>query len=147
MAQQNGRELVIKRETAVAGTFAFVCGIRTRSLSISNAQIDTTVPNCSNPAAPIVATAKPGRQTISFSGDGLFDNAAVGNSVADDARLQRITNYQVIVPGYGTYEGPFMVGDFEFSGEMEDPLGFSATWVPTDAGLLEFAPEDVEGEG
>lgn len=131
MAQQQGRELVIKRESDTPGTFVFVCGIRTRSLSISNAQIDTTVPDCTDPAAPISATAMPGRQTITFSGDGLFDSAEVGVQVADDARLQRTPNYQVIVPGYGMFEGPFMVGDFEFSGEMEDPLNFSATWVPT----------------
>ena len=142
MSQQNGRELVIKRgDGASPEAFTFVCGIRTRSFSISNAQIDTTVPDCEDPSAPIVATAAPGRQTVSFTGDGLFDNATVGIAVADDARLQRITNYQVIIPGYGQYEGPFMVGDFEFSGEMEDPLAFSATWVPTDASLLTFTAE------
>jgi TP901-1 family phage major tail protein len=141
MAQENARELVIKREATPAGTFVFVCGIRTRSFSISNAQVDTTVPNCADPAAPIVATARPGRQTLSFSGDGLFDNGIVGKAVAEDARQQRTTNYQIIVPGYGSFEGPFMVGDFEFSGEMEDQLAFSASWVPTDAGALEFTAE------
>lgn len=136
MSQQNARELVIKRYNG--STFDFVCGIRTRSWTMSNAQIDTTVPDCDDPSAPIVATAIPGRQTLSFSGDGLFDTAQVGKDVADDARLQRITNYQIIAPDYGQWEGPFMVSDFEFSGDMEDPLAFSATWVPTDAGSLVF---------
>ncbi|UOK71712.1 phage tail tube protein [Ancylobacter polymorphus] len=131
MSQQNARELVIKRYNG--STFDFVCGIRTRSMPISNAQIDTTVPDCTNPSAPISATAMPGRQTLSFTGDGLFDNAQIGKSVADDARTQAITDYQIIVPGYGTFEGPFMVADFEFSGDMEDPLAFSATWVPTES--------------
>lgn len=130
MSQQNARELVIKRYNGA--TFDFVCGLRTRSFSISNAQVDTTVPDCENPANPILATARPGRQTINFSGDGLFDNAAVGKSVNDDARLQTITAYQIIDPGYGTYEGDFMVADFEKSGDMEDPLAFSATWVPVE---------------
>lgn len=141
MSQQNARELVIKRSNGDSPeTFTFVCGLRTRSWTMSNAQIDTTVPDCENPSAPIVATAKPGRQTLSFSGDGLFDNADVGKEVANDARLQSVNYYQVIVPGYGTWEGPFMVADFEFSGDMEDQLAFSATWVPTDAALLEFTP-------
>ena len=140
MAQQNARELVIKRGNAdIPETFTFVCGLRTRSLTMSSAQIDTTVPNCDDPTLPIVATAKPGRQTITFTGDGLFDNDAVGKLVADDARLQAITvRYQVIVPGYGQFEGPFFIADFEWSGDMEDPLGFSATWVPLDAGQLTF---------
>ncbi len=140
MANQNARELVIKREDSPgSGTFTFVCGFRTRSFQMSNAQIDTTVPNCADPAQPIVATAKPGRQTIQFSGDGLFDNNTIGKAVADDARLQNTTiNYQVIVPGYGTFEGTFFVADFEWSGEMEDDLGFSATFIPLDNSNLTF---------
>ncbi len=55
-------------------------------------------------------------------------------------RLQRTPDYQVIVPGYGMFEGPFMVSDFEFSGEMEEQMAFSATWVPTDASQLVFTP-------
>ncbi len=140
MAQQNARELVIKRGDAGSPeNFTFVCGMRTRSFQMSNAQVDTTVPSCADPSAPIVATARPGRQTIQFSGDGLFDNDAVGKAVADDARTQSITrNYQVIVPGYGTFEGPFFISDFEWSGDMEDPLAFSATWIPLDNSNLTF---------
>ena len=140
MAQQNARELVIKRAYPVTPTeFVFVCGIRTRTFSMSNAQIDTTVPSCTNPSAPIVATAAPGRQTLSFSGDGLFDSDEVGKAVADDARLQRTdVIYQVIVPGYGTFEGPFFVSYFEWSGEMEEKMAFSASWVPLDNSALEF---------
>lgn len=142
MANQNARELVVKREdSAGSGTFSFVCGIRTRSFQMSNAQIDTTKPNCTDPSQPIIATAKPGRQTIQFSGDGLFSNNTVGKAVADDARLQRTTiNYQVIVPGYGIFEGPFFVADFQWSGEMEDDLNFSATWIPLDNSSLTFTP-------
>lgn len=143
MSQQNARELVIKRgDGASPEAFSFVCGIRTRTFSMSNASIDTTVPSCEDPSAPIVATARPGRQTITFSGDGLFDSNAAGKAIADAARNQDIeTNYQVIVPGYGTFEGPFFISDFQWSGDMEDPLAFSATWTPLDASQLTFTPE------
>ncbi len=143
MAQQDAKELVIKRgDGASPEVFSFVCGIRTRTFSMSNASIDTTVPNCTDPSLPIVATARPGRQTITFSGDGLFDSNAAGKAIADDAREQNIeTNYQVIVPGYGTFEGPFFISDFQWNGDMEDPLAFSATWTPLDASQLTFTPE------
>lgn len=143
MAQQNARELAIKRETSPgSGSFIYVCGIRTRSFQMSNAQIDTTVPNCNDPSQPIIATAAPGRQTIQFSGDGLFNNNTAGKAIADDVRLQSSDiNYQVMVPGYGTFEGPFFISDFEWSGDMEDPLAFSATWVPLDNSQLTFTPE------
>lgn len=142
MAQQNARELVIKR-SAVAdgtGTRVFVCGLRTRSWGIDNAEIDTTVPNCTDPTLPIVATSTAGRQTLEFTGDGLFDNDAVGKIVADDARLQRKPTYEVIVPGYGSWVGPMGVFAYQWSGDMEEPLGFSATWRPSDASLLVFTP-------
>lgn len=141
MAQENGRELVIKRSTAVdgTGTRIFVCGLRTSSWSISNAEIDTTVPNCTNPALPIVATSTPGRQTLEFTGDGLADTAGNFRAVADDARLQRTTAvYEVIVPGYGRWVGPMAVFNWTATGTMEEPLGFSATWRPVDATALVF---------
>lgn len=140
MAQQNARELIIKRSLADDGTGArvFVCGIRTRTFSIANAEIDNTVPNCTDPSLPIVATSLPGRQTIEFSGDGLADNDAVGKIIFNDARLQRRVTYEVVVPGYGTFVGPFGVFNFEFSGEMEDPMAFSAAWKPTDIATLVF---------
>lgn len=140
MSQQNARELVIKRGNGASPeVFTFVCGIRTRTFQMSNATIDTTVPSCEDPSRPIVATSAPGRQTITFSGDGLFDSDAVGKQIADDARLQNVdTNYQVIVPGYGTFEGPFFISDFQWNGDMEDPLAFSATWVPLSGDALEF---------
>lgn len=108
---------------------------------MSNASIDTTVPNCEDPSLPIVATARPGRQTLTFNGDGLFDSNEAGNAVADDVRNQTETNYQVVVPGYGMFEGPFFISDFNWNGGMEDPLKFSATWVPLDNSRLTFTAE------
>lgn len=142
MAQQNAKELVIKRgDGASPEVFTFVCGFRTRSFKMSNASIDTTVPNCTDPSAPIIATARPGRQTIEFSGNGLFDDNAVGKLVIDDVRNQAIdVNYEVIVPGVGTFSGPWFISDFELSGDMENPLEFSATWTPLDASQLTFTP-------
>ncbi len=130
MAQQEGRLLLIKRWNGSA--FVNVCGLRSKSLTIANAEVDTTVPDCTDPSLPIQQTSRPGIQTITFSGDGLFDNAAVGKAVADDARLQSITDYQVIVPGYGTFEGAFMVTNYEGAGDYDNTLTFSAQWSPTE---------------
>ncbi|MGB3042450.1 MAG: phage tail tube protein [Xanthobacteraceae bacterium] len=142
MAQQNARELVIKRgDGASPEAFTFVCGFRSSTFQMSNAQIDTTVPSCTNPGDPLIATARPGRQTIQFSGDGLFDNNEIGKQVVEDVQNQSIdVNYQVIVPGVGTWEGPWFISDFQLNGGMEDPLSFSATWVPLDASQLTFTP-------
>jgi len=142
MAQENARELVIKRgDGASPEVFTFVCGLRTRTFTMSNASIDTTVPSCADPSAPIVATAAPGRQTLTFSGDGLFDNDTVGLAVFNDARNQSQTNYTIIVPGVGSFVGPFFISDYSNSGDMEDRMAFSATWIPLDASQLTFTAE------
>ena len=142
MAKQNARNLVIKRSAVVDGSGSrdFVCGIRTRSWSISNAEIDTTIPDCDDPSLPIVQTSEPGVQTLEFTGDGLFENDTAAKMVADDARLQRSPVYEVIVPGYGTWLGPMAVFNYQWSGDQAEKLGFSATWRPTDASLLTFTP-------
>ena len=143
MAQKNARELAIKRETSPgSGVFSYVCGFRTRTFKMSNAQIDTTVPNCTDPSLPIIATAMPGRQTIEFSGDGLFDNDTASVAVFEDSRVQSSdVVYRVIIPGVGSFEGPFFISEYELGGEMEDAMGFSATWVPLDNSQLTFTAE------
>jgi len=141
MAQQDAKELVIERgDGASPEVFNFVCGLRSKTFTMANASIDTTVPNCDDPSLPIVATARPGRQTLTFQGDGLFDNKDVALDVFDDARLQRESSYKITIPGVGSFQGPFFVSDYSNSGDMEDPLAFSATWVPLDASLLTFTP-------
>lgn len=144
MSQQNARELIIKRGNGASPeVFTHVCGIRDRTWSMSNAVIDTTVPSCEDPANPIVATGRPGRQDMTFSVDnGLFDSDAIGKLVAQDARTQATdVNYKVIVPGMGEWVGPFFVSNYSVSGGMEDPLAFSATWVPLSGDALTFTAE------
>ena len=57
----------------------------------------------------------------------------------DDARTGTARNYQVVVPGYGTFEGAYGIFDLELSGEMEGSLEFSATFRQT--GAVTFTAE------
>lgn len=140
MAQQTGRLLLIKMGNGAAPeVFTNVCGFRARSFSLSNNEVDTTVPDCDDPGSVVQKTSVPGIADRTFSGSGLFDNDAVGKAVADAARLGTVLNYQVIVPGYGAFEGPYIITDFQFSGEMEGNMDFSATFKPS--GALTFTAE------
>jgi TP901-1 family phage major tail protein len=140
MAQQRGKELVLKRETSEgSGTFVLVCGVRDVSFSIGSEEIDTTVRSCTDETAAIVATAIAGRQNIEFTiSSGIFEDSASVQGVANDARLQRVWNYQVVVPGFGTFEGGMSVLNFEWDGPMEEMLGFSGTFKFADVSDLAF---------
>lgn len=140
MAQQVGRTLLIKKSNGDSPeTFAIVCGFKARSFSLSSNEVDTTVPDCDDPGAVVQKTSTPGIADRTFTGSGLFDNDAVGKAVADAARLGEVHNYQVIVPGYGYFQGPFIITDFQWSGDMEGNMEFSCTFKPS--GALDFTAE------
>jgi TP901-1 family phage major tail protein len=134
MAQQIGRLLLIKHGNAASPeVFTSMCGFRARSFSMSSNEVDTTVPDCDDPGGVVQKTSVPGISDRTFAGTGLFDNDDTGKAVADAARLATVSNYQVIVPGYGTFQGPYIITDFQWSGEMEGNMEFQATFKPSGA--------------
>jgi TP901-1 family phage major tail protein len=140
MPQQKGRELLIKMgDGASPQIFSTICGITTRSFAMSSNEVDTTIPDCDDPSAVVQKTSTPGIQDRTFQGSGKFVSGAAGTALADAARLGEVHDYQVIVPGYGQFQGPFIVTDFQWSGDMEGSMDFSATFKPSAA--LAFTAE------
>lgn len=58
-----------------------------------------------------------------------------------NVRNATVLDAQVVIPGEGTYEGHWMVSDFEFTGEMEGSMELSCTFSA--AGPLTFSAEAV----
>lgn len=143
MPQHKGRTLLIKisNDDAEPGpeTFSNLCGLTTRSFSMSANDVDTTIPNCENPGGPVIKTGEPGIQSRTFSGSGKFVSGANSKKLLDHVRAGEIFRGQIVVPGDGTYTGPWYVTDWEFSGEMEGNMDFSATFNP--AGPPAFVAE------
>ncbi len=126
MSQQPGRTLLIKRgDGASPEVFSNVCGIATRSISINNNEIDVTVPDCSTPGNKVLANTAYGIQKLEVSGDGKFTSVDGHKNVASDALNQATGNYQVVVPGWGTFEGAVMISSYKVSGETEGDADFS----------------------
>lgn len=140
MAQKKGRALLIQvGDGETPEVFTNVCGITTRTFNMSANEVDTTIPDCVNPDGPIVRTAEPGIQNRTFSGSGKFVSSATSKILLDYVRAAEVFNAKVIVPGDGTYTGPWFVSEFEFSGESEGNMDFSATFVA--AGPPSFTAE------
>lgn len=134
MAQQKGRELIIKiGDGGDPETFTNFAGLQTRSFNLSVNEVETTVPDKDDPGEVVQRTATAGIRSQSFSGDGLFDNDTESQTAVDAALNGTPINAQVVVPGVGTFEGPWIISGLEFSGGMEDNLGFSATFSASDA--------------
>jgi len=136
MPQQLGRLLLIQignGEDPGPETFTNLCGLKTRSFSLSANQIDTSIPSCTNPGDEVIKTSRPGMVDRTFTGSGAFVSSVVMSAFMEKVINAEVFNAKIIVPGVGTFSGPFFVTDFEASGDMENNMEFSATFVPGDA--------------
>lgn len=119
--------------------FANLCGLKARSFNLSANEVDTTIPDCNNPGGAVQKTGEPGIVNRTFTGAGAFVSGATQAVLMGHVRAGTVFNAQVVVPGEGMYAGSWMVSDFEFSGEMEGNMEFSATFSA--AGPLAFTAE------
>lgn len=140
MSKQLGRLLLVKVVTGTGPrTTANLCGFRARSFNLSANEVDTTIPDCDNPGGPVQKTGRPGVTQRTFSGSGLFVSGAVAAIVLGHVRAGTTLEADVVVPGDGTYSGMWMISNFEYSGDMEGDLEFSATFSA--AAALSFTAE------
>lgn len=140
MPQHKGRLLLIKvGDGESPEVFKNVCGVQTRSFNLSATEVDTTIPDCDSPGDAVQRTAEPGIVNRTFSGSGKWVSGTNSSLLLDHVTDATTFNAEVVVPGLGTYSGSWFVSEFEFSGEMEGNMDFSATFVA--AGPLTFEAE------
>lgn len=129
MAKQLGRALLVKIGDGEASeTFANLCGLNSKSLTINNSSIDVTTPNCTDPGGALWTETLTGLKSVSVSGDGFFEDStseARMNSVAMSA--DNSCNFQIVVPDFGTYAGSFRIASLEFGGESEGGVTYSVS--------------------
>lgn len=124
---QSGKMMLIKKESATEGVFSTVCGLTTKDLTINNTKIDVTTPSCTAPESKLwMQSADGGISSLAISGNGLFTSEAIAqemNAVAlsDSPR----GNFQVVVPGLGTYEAEFSIDTLTFGGAQDGAVTFS----------------------
>jgi len=127
MAKQLGRALLVKiGDGGGTETFANLCGLNSKSLTINNSSIDVTTPDCASPEGALWTATLAGLKNVSVSGDGFFEDSVAEarmNTVAMSA--DNACNFQIIVPDFGTYAGSFRIASLEFGGETEGGVTYS----------------------
>ncbi|MGV0909262.1 phage tail tube protein [Martelella sp. FOR1707] len=116
-----GRELIIKRENP-SETFDIVCIVEQRSLNINNEEVDITKPDCDDPGGVLKYASMGGIQSVRWSGSGAYINSATQALVLGDILGQTKGNYQVTVPGVGTFEGAMLMVSANFTGDKTGEL-------------------------
>lgn len=138
--QQLGRLLLIQiGDGGGPEAFSNLCGLKTRSFSLSANEIDTTIPSCTNPGDVVQKTSRPGIASRTFTGSGAYVAGAAMSTFLGHVTGTTAFNAKVIVPGLGTYTGSWFVTDFSVSGDVEPNMEFSATFTAGD--VLTFIAE------
>lgn len=122
MGAQKGRDLLLRMAGASTGEFTTVAGLRARQLSFNADAVDVTNAESAGRWRELLAGA--GVRRCAISGAGVFlddvSDAAVRQCFFDGL----IKIWRVIIPDFGTVEGPFQITALEYRGEHAGELTF-----------------------
>ena len=128
MAQYAGRLVLLNIGDGGTPTeiFSNLCGLTTRSFVINNNVVDVSTPDCTTPSNPVAYAGDYGIQQFSISGEGRYTDKADHTVLANAAVNQSKPNMQIVVPGWGRFEGQALIESYEISGEMQGDASFTA---------------------
>jgi TP901-1 family phage major tail protein len=132
MGAQKGKDLLVKIDGGSG--FVTVAGLRSRKLAFNAEIVDITHAESINRWRELLAGA--GVKRASISGRGLFKDASSDALVRQSFFDSAVNNAQVVVPDFGTIEGPFQISSLEFSGEHNGEVTFDLSLES--AGALTF---------
>ncbi len=122
MAAQRGKDILLKIEGA-PGVFTTVAGLRARTLSLNARTVDATDADSAGRWRELLGGA--GVKSAAVSGQGVFRDAASDALIREAFFDQTLTTWRLIVPDFGTLEGPFLVSALEYAGDHEGEATFA----------------------
>lgn len=134
MAAQKGKDLLLKVDSDGAGSFTTVAGLRARSLSFNAATVDATNADSTDQWRELLEGA--GIKNARISGSGIFKDADSDETLRSYFFGGTVRNWQVIVPAFGTVQGPFQIASLEYSGQHDGEMSFDMSLES--AGALTF---------
>jgi len=135
MAAQKGAALLVKLGNGASPeVFTTVAGLRSTSITMNDEPVDVTTKDSSGVRALL---AQGGVQSYTISGSGVFLDAAGDDTLRQKYGAATFANFQLIVPDFGTFTGPFMVASLEYAGEYNGEVTYSLTLES--AGAVTFA--------
>lgn len=151
MAVQSGKDLLIKMDMTGAGQFETIAGLRATRVSFNAETVDVTSLDSTGGWRELLAGA--GVKVASLSGSGVFRDEATDERARAVFFNGEIPDFQVVIPDFGTVEGPFQITSLEYAGSYNGEATFEMSMAS--AGALAFVavtalaadPEDYLGDG
>ena len=133
MAAQRGKDILLKIEGA-PGVFTTVAGLRARTLSLNARTVDATDGDSAGRWRELLDGA--GVKSAAVAGQGIFRDAASDALIRETFFDQTARIWRLIVPDFGSLEGPFLVAALDYAGEHEGEATFAISLAS--AGELTF---------
>lgn len=133
MAAQRGKDLLLKIDTG--GAFATVAGLRSKRIAFNSETVDVTDADSAGRWRELLAGS--GVQRAAVSGSGIFKDAASDATIRSRFFAGEISNWQVVVPSFGTVEGAFQITSLEYTGSHDGEITFEMALES--AGAVSFA--------
>jgi len=122
MAAQSGKDMLLKLDQTGSGSFVTVAGLRTRSLAFNAAAIDVTDAESAGRWRELLAGG--GIKRAAVAGSGIFKDASSDATIRSLFFAGTIRNWQLILPEFGTVEGPFQIVALEFAADHAGEVTF-----------------------
>ncbi|MBS7698461.1 MULTISPECIES: phage major tail protein, TP901-1 family [unclassified Chelatococcus] len=133
MSAQKGKDLLLKVAGDPAG-FVTVAGLRSNRLAFNAETVDITHQQSAGRWRELLAGA--GVRRASIAGAGVFKDEASDQRVRQIFFDAVIVSWQVVIPDFGTLEGPFQILSLEYSGDHAAEVTFELALES--AGALTF---------
>lgn len=133
MAAQKGKDLLLKIHDGAA--FATVAGLRSRQIAFNTEPVDVTHAESAGRWRELLAGA--GVKRASVAGSGIFKDAASDALIRQSFFDGTIRRAQIVVPDFGTLEGPFQITALEIAAEHDREVTFDIALES--AGEISFA--------
>lgn len=114
MAAQNGKDLLIKVDLIGDNSFQTIAGLRATRISFNAESVDVTSLESTGGWRELLAGA--GVKSAAISGSGVFKDESTDERARQLFFDGEIPDFQVVIPDFGTVEGPFQVTTLEYSG-------------------------------
>ena len=124
MTAQKGKDLLIK--IADGASFTTVAGLRTRRLAFNAETVDITHAESVNRWRELLDGA--GVKRASVSGRGLFKDASTDELMRQTFFDGAVKTYQIVIPDFGTVEGPYQITNLEFAGEHNGEVTYDVAF-------------------
>lgn len=136
MTGQAGRDVLLKiSDGAATPAFVTVAGLRARTIALAAHGVDATSADSPGNWRELLPGA--GLREVTVSGSGVFKDAPSDALVRTSFFAQDIRVWRLVIPDFGTLEGPFQVANLEYGGTHDGEATFSLTL--SSAGAIGFA--------